>query len=120
MAVNFDWHEYFILAQELVNQTCGQSGIFASNEAKLRCAISRAYYALHCKTRNYLRDVEGDNNIPNDGRAHMYVINAFRNSRNRNRHTIGTNLNRLRRYRNEVDYRDYVRGLPSKAQTTLR
>jgi hypothetical protein len=39
--MSFDWSEYFSLAQELV----GQPATPAGQEARLRSALSRAYYA---------------------------------------------------------------------------
>ena len=39
--MSFDWSEYLNLAQELAGQATGPS----SQEAKLRSAVSRAYYA---------------------------------------------------------------------------
>lgn len=40
--MRFDWSEYLNLAQELA----AISGDSVNNEAKLRSAISRAYYAV--------------------------------------------------------------------------
>jgi len=46
----FNWEEYLILAKELIGQTSRPT----AEEARLRCAISRAYYAAFCETRDYL------------------------------------------------------------------
>jgi uncharacterized protein (UPF0332 family) len=104
--MSFDLSEYFGLAQELAGQTVSP----ASQEAKLRAAISRAYYAAFCKARNHLRDHEG-HAIPRGGGAHKYVRNQFKNNPDRLRSQIGHNLDRLRRHRNMVDYDDSVSGL---------
>jgi len=104
--MSFDWSEYLGLAQELAGQTVSS----ASQEAKLRAAISRAYYAAFCKARNHLRD-HGRHVIPRGGEAHAYVRDQFRNSPDRLRSQIGHNLDRLRRHRNMVDYDDSVSGL---------
>ena len=45
--MSFDWSEYLKLAQELA----GQTGNPASQEARLRAAVSRAYYAVFCISR---------------------------------------------------------------------
>lgn len=67
--MKFDWSEYFNLAQELAAIS---SDNFASNEAKLRFAVSRAYYSVFCLSRNYLRDVEKD---PRLSRRNSFDIN---------------------------------------------
>lgn len=113
--IAFDWSEYLKLAQELA----GQASSSASNEARLRTAISRAYYASHCKARNYLRDVKGDTSIPRTGKAHNYVITKFKNSSNRRCRGIGINLDRMRANRTKADYFDVVWGLSSMASSTL-
>ena len=43
----FDWADYLTLAQELATRR--------SDEAALRPAVSRAYYAAFCQARNVLR-----------------------------------------------------------------
>ena len=53
--MSFDWSEYLNLAKELANQAIAP----ANQEAKLRTAISRSYYAAFINARNYLRDKEG-------------------------------------------------------------
>src|SRR4051812_26723610 len=104
--MSFDWTEYLHLAQEMA----GQAATPSTEEAQLRSAISRAYYALFCKARNHLRDVE-QHRIPSDSLAHHYVQAQFRNSRNKTRREIGRNLNRLRALRNQADYDDAVPAL---------
>lgn len=74
--MRFNWSDYFKLAQELVRQSL-RSRI---KEAKLRSAISRAYYAAYIKARNHLRDKDGVT-IPRRD-VHQYVINFFSNSSN--------------------------------------
>jgi len=104
--MSFDWSEYLGLAKELAGQAVSP----ASQEAKLRAAISRAYYAAFCKARNHLRDNEG-HVIPLGGEAHAYIRDQFKNSPDQLRSQIGHNLDRLRRHRNRVDYDDTVTGL---------
>ena len=108
--MSFDWAEYLILARQL--QRSGE-------EAKLRTAISRAYYAAFCKARNYVRDVDRDTDVPKDGRAHSYVKNKFIQSRYGVRTGIGADLNRLRIRRGKADYQDRVAGLPSMAKSAV-
>jgi len=110
----FDWSDYLDLAKELAGLTASQ----ATEEAKLRSSVSRAYYAAFCKARNYLRDIEG-RSIPSTGDAHVFVRDEFRYSADRLRRKIGKNLNRLRIDRNKVDYDDSVTGLSSMATMDL-
>jgi hypothetical protein len=70
--MDFNWREYFILAQELT----GQAGASVGQEAKQRAALSRAYYAAFCQARNHLRDKEG-HILPAGGQVHAYVRNQF-------------------------------------------
>ena len=101
--MNFDWSEYFNLAQELVGQTVAPAG----QEARQRSALSRAYYAAFCQARNHLRDKERYS-LPADGQVHTHVRDQFRDSLDLTRSQIGHDLNRLRIDRNRVDYEDSV------------
>jgi uncharacterized protein (UPF0332 family) len=103
--MKFDWSEYLNLAQELA----------ASNEeAKLRSAISRAYYSVFCLARNYLRDIQQDprlsRNKTYDINDHQYVADEFIFNRSKSQKIseIGRNLTRLRRLRNQADCEDTI------------
>ncbi len=102
--MNFDWSEYLNVARELV----GQPTESPSDEAKKRCAISRAYYAAFCSARNHLRDKDNDRNIPLTGEAHAYVKAQFKTSKDKVRREIGEDLTRLAIKRKSVDYKDDV------------
>jgi len=67
----FDWPDYFVLARMLAGED-----IECSPEARQRCAISRAYYAVVCHARNYL-EIYGREAIPTDGTAHAEVPKQF-------------------------------------------
>ena len=112
--MSFDWSEYLKLARALVGKAVRQ----ANREARLRAAISRAYYAAFCKCRNYLRDYKG-HTIPIGGRAHQYVQNEFKKSLDRVRKRIGYNLERLRSDRNKADYEDSIGMADSMAKVDL-
>ena len=114
--MSFDWLEYLDLAQELARPPTGPS----SQEARLRSAISRSYYAAFCKARNHLRDKEGDDTIPSGGQVHSYVRNQFMGNSDRVRKKVGENLNQLRIYRNKADYDDIVAGLPATTKRVLK
>jgi hypothetical protein len=112
--MNFDWLEYLNLAEELA----GRSGSSSNQEAKLRSAISRAYYAAFIKARNYLRDTEGIK-VPFDRDIHLFVQNQFKHHPDKNRQKIGQWLGILRVTRNKADYDDKVKRLPRITQRIL-
>jgi len=101
----FDWLEYLTLAQELTS-TSITSPI---QEAHLRCAISRAYYAAFCKARNHLIYKEHAP-VPYNVNVHMYVGSTFENSIDTTRQTVGALLHHLRSTRNVADYKDKFKG----------
>jgi hypothetical protein len=96
----FEWKEYLALAQHLH----GQSTSEFSQEAALRCAVSRAYYAAFCHARNYARDHQGFQvgHGPDD---HPRVREHFQ----KHGHVkIAADLELLRRWRNQCDYDDNI------------
>lgn len=106
--LDFDWNSYLNLACELV-----QSNNLAPKEEHFRSAISRAYYAAFCRSRNYLIE-KRDLTIPNHD-AHSAVINHFKNGRSASiPRKVGDILFNLRDKRNDADYKDC---LPNSAAT---
>src|SRR5579859_2831912 len=85
--MSFNWSEYLSLAQELTSS----SGTSPIQEAHLRAAISRAYYAAFCKARNHLIDKQGYI-IPGGVNVHRLVVNEFKNSSDVTRKTVGNLL----------------------------
>jgi len=120
--MRFDWSEYLNLAKELAATNSESS---ANRDAKLRSAISRAYYSTFCLARNYLRDIEKDPTLFSKNRdinKHQYVAQEFINHRSKNKNMvkIGENLSRLRELRNKADYEDTMFNLPTQARTALK
>ena len=105
--MTFDWSEYLELAQELAGDGAGSP----NEEAKLRSSVSRAYYAAFCKARNHLRDIDGYQ-ISQHVNVHKHVRDQFKDSSDKSRKKIGTDLDRLRKRRNKADYDDFVNKLP--------
>jgi len=106
----FVWREYLFLAQHLQTHT---STVF-SQEAALRCAVSRSYYAAFCHARNYARDHQGF--IP------IYKADDHRRVRVHFKTrdiVIAVALDRLRLWRNQCDYDDTVTGLSSLLRSAL-
>lgn len=112
--MSFSWSHYLNLAQELAEI----SGKPSNKEAKLRAALSRAYYAAFNIARDHLRYKEG-RTIPADD-AHWYIINQFKNSRDKIRVDIGFELDRLRRLRNRADYDSDFVLLPRQTQKAVK
>jgi uncharacterized protein (UPF0332 family) len=112
--MSFNWSEYLGLAQQLA----GKSQISATQESRLRSAISRAYYAAFIQARNYLRDRDGIS-IPNQ-QTHQYVIQQFKNSDDNLRQEIGECLERLRFRRNKADYDDTFVNLLTITKRSLK
>jgi len=100
--MSFDWSEYLYLAQEATNQVPSKP---YSEEARLRAAISRGYYAAFCETRRYL--TSNTIYIALSGKdTHWDIINQFISSSDGARRTIGRDLLRLFENRKKADYDD--------------
>jgi uncharacterized protein (UPF0332 family) len=112
--MSFNWQGYFDLSQELLQNT----GNLTIREARARSAISRAYYAAFCSSRNHLRDVDGKS-VPQGAEVHKYVKTEFANSTEVSRQQISKNLDRLRIERNKADYDDVVKSLDSTTGFSL-
>jgi uncharacterized protein (UPF0332 family) len=140
--MSFDWSDYLIVAQELAGQTTASSKTRSKikvtllkvinrafpkarkrslDEAKLRCAISRAYYGAFRKARNHLRDKDGQppSLLERSGKTHQIVIDLFNQSNDLDRQLVGQFLKDLRSARNKADYDDTVPHLPGLTMTTL-
>lgn len=113
--MSFDWLQCLSVAKELAGQPTSP----ANREAKLRTAISRAYYAAFIRARNHLRDQEG-HLIPVTGDTHRYVNQQFELSVDPVRRTLGEKLIRLHVYRKQADYVDFFPGLSGTTLVALR
>jgi len=105
----FDWTRYLLLAQELAERR--------NDEASLRSAVSRAYYAAFCIARNRL--LQENEKIPATGEAHATVWTKYRNSVQKHRKDIGTTGDRLRRSRNRADYDNEFPDISEKVEQAL-
>ena len=112
--MSFDWLEYLLLARELVVQSTGS----ASQEARSRSAISRAYYAAFKMAFNHLLGRDSSIVFIRTD-IHTYVIEKFKYDADRLRREIGVNLDRLRRERNRADYDDTIDRLPETVAKAL-
>jgi uncharacterized protein (UPF0332 family) len=114
--MKFNWGKYLTLAQDWADLSKGH----VNEEALLRSAISRAYYASFCNARNYLRDIEKDRGLGKSLQVHQLVIERFERSDSKAKKDIGTVLGRLRKIRNIADYRDTFHDLEATALQSLQ
>ena len=105
----FDWAQYLELGRELAQR---------SDEASLRTAISRAYYAAFCKSRALLEQ-EGVVFLP-DANIHTLVWEQYRQSNDSVRYYIGIDGKGLRNVRNIADYETEFVDLPARTRRALR
>lgn len=103
--MSFDWADYLKLAEALMRDPISPG----PEEASLRTAISRAYYAAFRSASNL---AAGRGEIIPAGLAsdHGLVINHFQNATDPARQKIGAHLSRLRGNRNKADYNDVFPG----------
>jgi len=104
--VSFDWSEYLTVAQDL---TAGRPPS-ASEEARSRAAVSRAYYAVFCRARDYLTACnELSFKRQDEPNLHAVVAERFKYSVDGRRRDVGTRLALMRAARNRCDYESEVR-----------
>lgn len=94
--MSFDWAHYLTLSQSLFEQ-----GRESADEAKLRCSISRAYYAAFGKARDFLEN-EGEKFSQES--VHQKVAEIFNRYEDEDRREVGDYLIRMRNKRNRADY----------------
>jgi len=100
--VGFDWIEYLNLAKEIAADTTLQS----TEEAKLRCAISRAYYAAF---HNAVK-VVFPQGPPEIAGIHGELTRELKSSDDRVRRQLGVDLDRLKGRRHKADYQANIPG----------
>jgi hypothetical protein len=126
--MTFDWKEYLEFAKEQIFPTSGEL-LNPAEEVILRIAISRAYYAAFCLSRNYLRDDLMDNVVIDAYNGdikhlkmmklsiHQYVINQL--SADPDTRKISVKLGRLKERRVKADYRDNFDNIQLEYQTSI-
>lgn len=106
----FSWEEYLRLAKQLSQHD--------TDEASLRSAVSRAYYAVFCKARNMISKETGKV-FSGTAEEHREVWNSYRLKGGTNQKAIGDFGIQLRNSRNLVDYSDEVQNLPVLVQKSI-
>lgn len=109
----FDWSEYLTIADDLR----GARAPTASEEARNRAAVSRAYYAAFCSARDYLVDLGEISPARDDEpRLHGDVMRRFKQASDGRRVKIGRWLDTMRAARNQCDYESEVAGTRELAE----
>jgi uncharacterized protein (UPF0332 family) len=95
----FNWKQYLELAERLAK---------SGDEAELRSAISRAYYAAHGTAVNWVV-AEGKGVSPSPKPQHTTLWNIMQEDSRREAEEIGEYGHALRRERNTADYENRFR-----------
>lgn len=92
----FDWANFLKLAEKLVEQT---------DQAALRSAVSRAYYASYHRALGKLLDEGQMHRIdPTQPGKHKVIWDLYRDSVDDKRRQVGIKGDRLRKDRTNADY----------------
>jgi uncharacterized protein (UPF0332 family) len=112
--MSFDWRNYLVLAKVLH----GNCNTISHEEACLRAAVSRAYYAAFCTARN-LACNKGSLSLSNTGQDHKLVMDHYRKDPDLDRRRVGSELKRLRDLRNLADYQNTVTDVEGSVQNAI-
>lgn len=91
----YDFKEFYGIGEEL-SQT--------NDEAHIRSAINRDYYALFGESRKYLVEVRGKKYLTTRNGVHTKVCNALRFSKDPSEKYVGDILFNLKKVRGHADY----------------
>ena len=105
----FDWLQFSVLAKELSARP---------DEAALRSAISRAYYAAYNTAKTFCSEKAFP--ISDTGNRHRDLWDAFLKKGGRTFTSVYEKGERLRRKRTKADYESDVPGLASMVTDSLR
>ena len=107
--MSFSWREYLRLASELAERK--------SEEASIRSAVSRAYYAAFHTAANHRA---ARSSLPTRGGSHGSVWLALMDSNVPTWQRAGNIGHKLMKFRHEVDYRDTVPNLRFRVGDAIR
>jgi len=108
MMSGFDWSEYYNLALELAGETSEPT----CQEAKQRCSISRAYYAVFVPTRDRLVTIlrrRFDRKT-----VHRDVRRELTKSFDPDWNNLATLLESMSEHRNNADYDAHLKNRPEQ------
>ncbi len=108
MSNRFDWKEYLALAKSLKSSTPRGQTVSNANEAKNRCAVSRAYYAAFNIADAYARD-SLSYSPSGEGSDHKkltdFYSDRYESTRTPAFLNIAGELQTMRLHRRDADYR---------------
>lgn len=110
----FSLADYLTVARHLIEY----SDASGYEEACLRSAISRAYYAALNTARNLLHDRWGIT-VPETSEIHSFVPRWFLDEDDMAQKEIGVLLDRLRDRRRKADYNDVITKVSSLAARSI-
>jgi uncharacterized protein (UPF0332 family) len=113
--MGFDWGTYLTLAEDLKVSAANGS----IQEAKLRSAVSRAYYSAFCTALNTAKRVDRYIEPKGSRGSHLALVEHFTQHVDPVRKGIGADLDRMRKSRTKADYREGVPSLENLATKTL-
>lgn len=108
--MSFAWNDYLALAKSLASA--------GADEASLRTAVSRAYYAAFHEARRYVAAAKPDVDLPRDGRQHDIVWRTLSEGL-RQEMAASTHGRKLRQKRTKADYQLTGLRFPSDAQFAI-
>ncbi len=115
--MSFAWSDYLALARSDAADVASDPAT-PWPDAKLRSAVSRAYYAAFCSARNHAISAHGAT-FPGSADAHSLVRLHYVRRPSSGARRVAEYLHMLRKDRNKVDYRDTVSQLPSVTNKCL-
>lgn len=90
-----------------------------NDEASLRSAVSRAYYASYHKAKIFAQNSGIKFSSGKRSEIHQEVINFLRSHKNEDIALLSLELDRLRNNRNKCDYADKVKGVAREALNAI-
>ncbi len=104
--MSFDWIEYFYQAQDISDKrhTIPADKMSQADEADMRTAISRAYYATFHKAKEFLQATKDLTPETPAGGVHERLISRFTNNSLADRRAMGAKLDRMKKQRHIADY----------------
>jgi uncharacterized protein (UPF0332 family) len=104
--MKFDWVEFYYQAENLAQNRHLDPNIpiTKSEEAALRTAISRAYYATYHRALLFMEDINDMTPPGQNGGVHERFIYRFQTHRDSTIQPIGCKLDRLKTSRHMADY----------------
>jgi len=97
--MGFDWSRYLVVSQQLLSACDSKDA--GLDEARRRSSISRAYYSIFCRVRDYLKSTGVC--IPHRN-VHEVVRSELDNTGDADHIKMAANLKRMSKNRNEADY----------------